>query len=884
MDQEPQSLVSQELQKVLLSSDFSTLASPITAQNDNKQSNASASLLQDDIIELDEQSFDRWVPLLRTSIEDSSLTKLVEELFNSVDDNFQSLETRILQDSQINDNLTTSINEIESIQTLINGSLQQEVSDLQQQLSQSTNDVILKKQIFINNRKTSMKISESMILINKILQILELSNRCQDLIKEGDFFKALQSLDNLEKIYLQDFKNYNFDFLKEIYDSIPFLKSIIKDESINLIKKSFTSNLEKTLFTVGSKYFEVYQEVLLKDWLELKHSMKLGNFKFNSSVELALRDQKSLELLKAENFYHLDEFHDSILIFQNLKELDYLCEEFIKEYDFRKAKLVYPLELKNTTTSSSLNGQHQSHLDDVFGENLSMSFLKEYLLKILGFLIYDKHLNKSTDYVLSFNSYNTTNEFWDILMKKLAPHLQQFVTRNLTTEEELVQFKDFLGIFIAILENLKLNIETLYRIHITVFEKYCNLLVHKFSEEFSTLLNDDDFMPLTTNDRNLYEKVLKICWLKEEEPEKMKEQQDPANGDFLATLPFSPLYPMACTLAKKTYGKMVTFLNNFYQHELYHLNTILVKTMDSIFQKVVNNKIRSKLDTTSREEIAQVLINLDYFVIAAREFSSILTRENIIQNPDVEIRLASAEQLTESRKYAETKLIELIDSKVSDLMEFVELDWVATTIKQEPDISIRDIAQFLEMMFTSTLVNLPYSVKTLLIFREFDSLTRRFLEMLLNGTPSTITPQSVLNFEMDMKFLEGIISKIFPSETKELPFESSPSPDSPLQSDQARASNLIENNVRSLQSTFTDLKQHIQLMKANNLEEYKDPSIRMRKYPRIRPEVAQLLVTKVAIPSPSPSAGDGDNTSYRGQSPTESLTANSRIAKFFNRG
>ena len=165
----------------------------------------------------------------------------------------------------------------------------------------------------------------------------------------------------------------------------------------------------------------------------------------------------------------------------------------------------------------------------------------------------------------------------------------------------------------------------------------------------------------------------------------------------------------ACTLAKKTYGKIVTFLNNFYQHELYHLNTILVKTMDSIFQKVVNNKIRSKLDTTSREEIAQVLINLDYFVIAAREFSSILTRENIIQNPDVEIRLASAEQLTESRKYAETKLIELIDSKVSDLMEFVELDWVATTIKQEPDISIRDIAQFLEMMFTSTLVNLPYS-------------------------------------------------------------------------------------------------------------------------------------------------------------------------------
>lgn len=875
MEGDAQSLISEELQQVLLSTDLSFLKSLQTGQDEI----AEVAGEYEEELDLDEHTFNKWTPLLRSAIEDESLPLVVEELYNSIEDNFENLESQILQDSQLSDNLTASVGQIASIKEVIEGSLLQEIEDLHIQLAETTNDVITRKQNYINNKKISTKISETIILITKVLQILELSKKCQDLIKERSYFKALQSLGGLEKIYVQDFKNYNFDFLKKIYASIPILKSKIKDESINLVKSSFNSNLEKKLLTVGQTFFDFYHDVLLSDWLNSRSELKLSNFKFNSPVEISLRDTTQLESLNVATLYPLDEFYDSILIFQNLKEIDYLRTEFKKEYDFRTSKVVHPLELK--VSASATPAEQKLQVTNLFADDFTQDQLKHYLLRILGFVIYDRHLNKSTEYVLSFNQFNTSESFWELFINRFSPFLEHFVNSRINTEEEMIDLKDFLGVYIAILENIGVNIEQIYRINVLLFKKYARFLVQMFDSEFSTLLDDDDFMPLTINDHGLYEKVLKICWLREDELDKFGSIEQTPGESFFATLPFSPLYPMTCTLAKKCYNKLVGFLTDFFQYDLGELNHVIVQMIDDIFGKIVNDKIAAKSDTTSREEIAQILINLDYFIVAVKEFSNILSRENIMHNPGVELGLQATKQLSKSRTLTETKLIALIDSKVSDLMEFVEFEWASQEILREPDYSIKDIAQFLEMMFNSTLVNLPDSVKTLLIFREFDALTRRFLDVLLNQTPSVITPQSILNFERNMDFLEAIITKLFPSSDSTPQTPTSPEIPSGQFSDNARSSNVINNTVRSLHSTFSDLKQHIQFLKSPDMEEYKDSSIRMRKYPRIKPEVAQMLYNKIVPPR---SAGtESEESSSVDQSFADSITSHKRIAKFFNR-
>lgn len=881
MDQETHPILSKDFQQTLLASSSLPVPSAIDSERSNNLTNETNSILQENgVFELNPQNFDKWVPYLRDVVENDKLSAFVEELEYSIEDNFQGLELQLIQDSQINSKLQGSIGQISAVQEIIHDSLTPDVSKFQEQLTMACNELVKKKQLYVTNKKTSMKISETIILITKVIRILELSNKCQELITEKSFFTALQNLDSLEQLYLQEFKNYNFDFLQDIYNSIPFMKGVVKDECINLIRNSFNLNLGKNLSSIGGSFYDIYLHELLPQWLETRRKMKLGNFRFNSPVEISMRDQKSLVNLNLDRLFNLNEFHDAIMIFKCLNEQEYLLSEFSKEYEFRKTKIVYPLVWRRT--SNNINAIKGDISGDGFTQLMSPDFWKDYLLKILGFLLYDINLNRSTEYNLVDNNYNATNEFWDELMERLAPYLRYYIKHNLKTEDQLVEFKDFLCLITAIIENLKLNINLLYSLLVQIFRKYCHVASQSFETEFQDLLNDDDFMPLKIEDRPLYEKILKICWIKEDDSLNQDKVAQLDNERFSVVLPFSPLYPMTCTLAKKIYAKLNTFVSLHYTHNLRKINDILINCMDSIFIDVVNVKIKSKLETTSREEIAQLLINLDYFVIAAREFSDILSKENIMQNPEVKIQLDAIKKFTESRKYAEAELIELIDSKITDILETVEIDWNTKELKKEPDISFVDAGQFLEMMFASTLVNLPYSVQTLLIFREFDSLTRQLLEMLLHGTPDHITTEGVLNFEADVKYIQNIIPRIFPHIGDQPSEYQSPTlPSSPT----VGKSPLLENNMKSLDATFIELNQCIDLLKEGGAKDYLEPELRRRKYSRIKPEDANILLSKIEpIPEDTTQLDgipDNDNSSMFTKETTES--SGNRIAKFFNR-
>lgn len=893
--------LSQEFQKILLTSSAAVGSNALGKEEIDINGDVSDKLITSthtdlyvEVTELDSPDFDKWVPFLRNSIEKGQLNTVIDELETSIDDNFNHVEYELLHDSQLNDNLESSITAISGIQSTIQHELLDEITSFQDQLNESTNKLIAKKQLYVNNKKTSLKIAEARIIMNKVVRLLELSSNCQNLIQERSFFKALQSLDTLERMYLQEFKDTNFDFLKEFYNSVPLLRSVIEDECINLIKNSFNSNLGKNLVDVGKHVFDAYEKELLPAWIERKSSMKLySNFNFNSPAEVSTRDQAVLERITSEHFFNLDEFHDAIMIFEKLNELPYLISEFEKEYEFRKTKIIHPLLWKKTTTTNA-NSIPGDISMDAFTKQMNLDFFTDYFAKIMGFLLYDINLNNATEYLLVNNNQNATNEFWKGLMNRICQYLKYFLNNMLIEENDLVKFKDLLAIFICMLENYKLNTEPLYEILVSVFEQYCTLKINHFNKEFTDLLNEDDFMPLTVNSRQLYEKVIKVCWLtndKQLHDTVMKNNQ--GSDEFSVILPFSPLYPMTCTIVKKLYNDITKFTFELYRHDLAQLNKIVIGYMEST-NEVVNKMIRDKLDSTSREEISQILINLDYFIIGAKEMSNYMTKENILKNPDIEIRLSAIKSFTESRKMAETKLIQLIDSKISDILETVNFEWNSTEIRQDPDITIIDVGQFLEMMFASTLVNLPYSVQTLLIFREFDSLARKVLEILLNDTPSHISQESVHNFGVDINYLQGIIPRIFAFLRDDSNGNNAAltpvTPSTPTFSGpnmEANPTTLFENNIKSLEETFTELNQCIELLKTQDPQAYADSETRMKKFSRIKNEEAKLLLNKVRIMTPATPAEDGRFDGNRQSTPDErdpSLELNTnRLASFFNR-
>lgn len=87
----------------------------------------------------------------------NQLDPVIDELENSIEDNFQGLELQLLQDSQMNDKLETSIDEIANIQGMVQDTLSSEISKFQIRLSESANELIVKKQMYVNNKKFHWK-------------------------------------------------------------------------------------------------------------------------------------------------------------------------------------------------------------------------------------------------------------------------------------------------------------------------------------------------------------------------------------------------------------------------------------------------------------------------------------------------------------------------------------------------------------------------------------------------------------------------------------------------------------------------------------------------------------------------------------------------------
>ena len=102
MDQEGQTLLSKEFQEVLLAtaSGNNTSWTERTVSNNGSTDTGKhdPKLGQNDVFDLDHLSFDKWVPFLRSTLDRNQLDPVIDELENSIEDNFQGLELQLLQD------------------------------------------------------------------------------------------------------------------------------------------------------------------------------------------------------------------------------------------------------------------------------------------------------------------------------------------------------------------------------------------------------------------------------------------------------------------------------------------------------------------------------------------------------------------------------------------------------------------------------------------------------------------------------------------------------------------------------------------------------------------------------------------------------------------
>ncbi|CAI8505762.1 unnamed protein product [Hanseniaspora opuntiae] len=813
--------------------------------------------------------FDSWVPFINDFIEEGDFEEAVQSL--KVDSEQFLEDNDILSKNPVFfKQINQCFDKLYNLQDDIDGlKLAENLQHLDEYLNNEIRNLLVIKEKNYKLSTNDNKLKACSSYIENLLGILELFNNCNDLINNSkNFIGALNTLKTLEIYLNKSLTTTNkFDFMRLFKDKIIFIKEKIKTEIFLQLKESLNPKLDKKFERYGLMYQDLFYNGYLKNWKsflsknmvfkKMNATQDAMNLKFNSDMERLMRvnliddphfESVQTDLLSLDKWYNLIPFFDALQVFKlfdeydtsssptetqqilgGTTELDQLLLECQKIFKAFKQELIKPLVLDDNindeTTKKDINRNtlnKKSFFNDV-------NEFTTYIHKLIGLIRFEAYIEEKTDHV--FNDSLNIYGFWKQFSGTFVDEVFLYITNNdLNNSEFYTQMNDNLAILIIAFKENNLYYNDLLDLQLENFKLYTLKEFTTFDVSFKNLLNDDDFMPLNLDEKKLFSKILKLCWFKDEDMEAFESQNLIKNGaintsnsaDFLVCLPFSPLYPMTCSLLRKIESNMVKFIDYYnFENLTLDFKKKVVEGIDKIFMDSVISNFKQKLTTTSREALSQIYINLEYFHLATLEMSSKLVRTLRLNK---NFKLTSCDKMNDLRDSIENKLIHLIDSKVQDLIEMIEIDWTIEKVSNEPNLIISDIAQFLEMMFTSTLINLPPQIRTLLIFREFDIITDRFLKIFIHDTPNRITPQAVLNFETDINCLQSVIDALFNG---------------------VIFKNDDVTSRESLTSTFDEINQYIKLIKTGKIDE-NFASMRMKIYPRIQPELALKLMKKLS--------------------------------------
>lgn len=808
-----------------------------------------------------EDYLDSLAPIITDALKANALADFITKLNDIVKGKDAELNELSLNSAHDINTCIDSIDQVSRQSEDLNRSLVQ----VNEVLNKSVYELISRKKTLIKCKETEMKINDTIVVLNLCIQVLEITNKIHDWIKQNKYFSALKLIDELTSIHLNKVKDFSFSV--KIHDSIPHLTSMIKEESFDNLCKCLSTQIERKIDMIGDFVFQNLAE-LQDNWEELRSdpaNSALLPHRLNSPIELSMRGASlHLDIFSSRKLaIPLGPIYDCILVYQSLNETSVLTAAYHKEWMKKYQRIIYPI-----TLSSTINEKLALYQEPIVSFP-DLDSLDAYLHKIAAFFIVDKQLNTKTKFDLRTNL--TSDDLWESFAIKLKPVLLNFIDKSKWGIDDLgaiADYKDSIGNFLQVMENAQYKITDLYEILTMVFKNhFCPILIQHFRLEFLKSIQSDHYMPLVVSSKHDYDSVLKICWYKKD------ASFAPKNVKSLPiSFPFSEDYVHYCLGIRTLLQDIIDFSNKHYNYDMTELNQIIV---NDIFERVLGdepgvgicNDIKEFItkNSNNKEIVAQSYTNLEYYLFSLYEMGKLIDRKlrayngigiiNIDTNST--FKLKAIELFTSVRKFSEDAIFKMVDQKVEELLDMVEYDdWLPQTSNQDPNFFILDFSLFLENLFNSIFSNLPSSFRTLGLFRSFDFISEYFLNILINASQFNRT--AIENFDLDVKHLETSMAKLASSNDAD-----------------------EQSGSVALQSTFAELRQCIDLLLLDNYDEFMNNStFRMRRFDRLKFEDAVKLIKKMQVVS---EVSNSDNASlYANDSTNNSIIGLDREASILS--
>ena len=100
--------------------------------------------------------------------------------------------------------------------------------------------------------------------------------------------------------------------------------------------------------------------------------------------------------------------------------------------------------------------------------------------------------------------------------------------------------------------------------------------------------------------------------------------------------------------------------------------------MDSLLIQKINAILLKKLQSTNLSQIVQIIINIEYFESTCPDFEMLLMETRSFHRSG-RIHLKASATFKETRRKAEKRIFELVNSKLDEFLELAEFDWYGDT-------------------------------------------------------------------------------------------------------------------------------------------------------------------------------------------------------------
>lgn len=685
---------------------------------------------------------------------------------------------------------------VQSVNQLLNArkgtvDLTTEILKLNKSIQVSTEKLVDNKKALVDSRGVRQNIDETTRALRMCLEVLGLANKVHDLLSSKKHYSALRTLDELQNVHLKEVTQY--EIADMIRKSVPAMQRMVKDAVMQDLNDWLFHVREKSQ-QLGSAAFDETENRKGRMKARSNEQEYLRNFSINSAIELVLDERDESDPYRVVD-----------IDFKPLFECLHIHNALGQRDEFRLEYAQVRRQQKDLLLPANI-----AFIED------DISSLARLLEDIAGFAIIERTTLKKTQ---NFRSLTDVEELWDSMLKKVTT-LVQDATRNVSNAPTLLKVKKFMDLFIQTMDGYEYPVAPLNRFLFGMFSRYSDLLKMEFSKSVNETITMDDYMPMHTADPQEYGDIIEVAWYNPIPPLDLKtaryenyslEMRTLTNTQcrFPQVLPFSQMYPMCCIEIRAYLNKFHFYFEENIQQQS-EVEEILETSLDELLIDCIANPLVQKLNSQYLGQIVQIYVNLEHFENACVAIEHMLTRKRTVALPSP-VRLKARESFGAQKKMAEKRIFELVNSKIDDLVETADYNWLAREKTTEPSAFLQEMTRFLNHIINSNLHALPQDIKGMVYFDALTHLASAIMSLPMQEEVKAITPAAVANLDLDVGYLEDFVGGL---------------------------------NMPSLPGIFDELRQTIELLQSNNFEEFFNMQTRMRRYASVDPRTGAILIEK----------------------------------------